>query len=256
MRWCSGRCCPQQRRRVRRCRVGTSDSGRSDLSISLAETIKVGGGEVAPPITPDPLGNTEGVCDVSRESYGSTRRPGSSPRLSPAFVSAALVGFAGDPDKWRYGRNGGRGRGGFWPAAGAPGSRRCSRRQLLRVVARRTGGYRGAGSDRGAFSGAGSYDGYFGSASVMKLFVATKLFATGQMNGASARTARKMIPQSDDGTLEALLPDVGETEVVNWAKSRYGIGDLGTTRVPGRLLGRHPHLRERHRLLLPRHDAR
>jgi hypothetical protein len=81
----------------------------------------------------------------------------------------------------------------------------------------------------GSFYGAGSYDSYFGSASVMKLFVATKLLATGQMNGSRARTAYKMITQSDDASLTALLSSVGGTSVIGWVKSRYGIADLGTT---------------------------
>lgn len=80
----------------------------------------------------------------------------------------------------------------------------------------------------GAVYEAGGYNSLFGSASVMKLFVATKLLATGQMTGWKASTAYRMITQSDDSSLEALLPYVGGTSVVSWTSSYYHIPGLGT----------------------------
>ncbi|HEY3629632.1 MAG TPA: hypothetical protein VGL21_01990 [Jatrophihabitantaceae bacterium] len=68
----------------------------------------------------------------------------------------------------------------------------------------------------------------YGSASVMKLFVATKLLATGKMSNPSiAAKAYSMITRSDDKAVNALLPLVGGTSVVNWVKARYGITYLG-----------------------------
>jgi|GEM_PF-5318995 len=74
---------------------------------------------------------------------------------------------------------------------------------------------------------AGQSDSYFGSASVMKLFVATNLLVRGQMSGATATTAYKMITQSDDAALEQLLPLVGGTSVVTWEAQHYNIPNLG-----------------------------
>jgi hypothetical protein len=77
---------------------------------------------------------------------------------------------------------------------------------------------------------AGNYTSNYGSASVMKLFVATKLLATGQMsNSWIAGKAWSMITRSDDDALNALLPHVGGVGVVNWVKTYYGISFLGTT---------------------------
>ncbi len=77
---------------------------------------------------------------------------------------------------------------------------------------------------------AGSYTSYYGSASVMKLFVATKLLVSGQMsNSWIASKAWSMITRSDDRALLALLPYVGGVSVINWVKSYYGISFLGTT---------------------------
>jgi hypothetical protein len=76
---------------------------------------------------------------------------------------------------------------------------------------------------------AGDYTSYYGSASVMKLFVATKLLATGQMQDPwIAGEAWSMITRSDDDALNALLPYVGDVEVINWVKDYYGIPFLGT----------------------------
>lgn len=75
---------------------------------------------------------------------------------------------------------------------------------------------------------AGNATSYYGSASVMKLFVATRLLAGGKLRNASiAAKAYSMITRSDDNALNALLPLVGGTSVVNWVKRYYGISFLG-----------------------------
>ena len=75
---------------------------------------------------------------------------------------------------------------------------------------------------------AGDYTSFYGSASVMKLFVATKLLATGQLRDPQTATlAWSMITRSDDAALEALLPRVGGVEVINWVRDYYGIPFLG-----------------------------
>jgi hypothetical protein len=84
--------------------------------------------------------------------------------------------------------------------------------------------------ETGKLYSAGNYTSNYGSASVMKLFVATKLLATGQMsNSWIAGKAWSMITRSDDDALNALLPYVGGVGVINWVKSYYGISFLGTT---------------------------
>lgn len=79
----------------------------------------------------------------------------------------------------------------------------------------------------GRYWGAGNGDAYYGAASVMKLFVATKLLALGQMYGTTATLAWSMITRSDSKALIALLPKVGGTAVINWVKARYGLPRLG-----------------------------
>jgi hypothetical protein len=75
---------------------------------------------------------------------------------------------------------------------------------------------------------AGDAESFFGSASVMKLFVATKLLATGQLQDPTIEaTAYSMITRSDDDALNQLLPLVDGTNVVNWVKDYYGIPFLG-----------------------------
>lgn len=86
----------------------------------------------------------------------------------------------------------------------------------------------------GRFWGAGDVDAYYGAASVMKLFVATKLILTGQMYGRTATLAWSMITRSDSPALVALLPKVGGTSVVNWVKAHYGIPGLGYPPLPSR----------------------
>jgi hypothetical protein len=80
---------------------------------------------------------------------------------------------------------------------------------------------------------AGAASSYFGSGSVMKLFIATKLLATGQMSGQTEQTAYKMITQSDDASANALLPMVGNTSVVTWVANYYHISGLGAPSPKG-----------------------
>jgi hypothetical protein len=76
---------------------------------------------------------------------------------------------------------------------------------------------------------AGDYTSFYGSASVMKVFVATKLLATEQLQDPQTATlAWSMITRSDDAALAALWPRVGGVQVVDWVKDYYGIPLLGT----------------------------
>jgi hypothetical protein len=70
--------------------------------------------------------------------------------------------------------------------------------------------------------------GLFPSESVVKVFIAARLLATGQMTGSVATTAYKMITQSDDAAASSLYGRVGGDGLINWVKSHYGIPFLGT----------------------------
>ena len=75
---------------------------------------------------------------------------------------------------------------------------------------------------------AGDYDRLFAAESVVKVFIATRLLATGQLTGDTADTAYRMIAQSDDGAADALYGLAGGDEVVTWIAKHYGIPNLGT----------------------------
>jgi hypothetical protein len=68
---------------------------------------------------------------------------------------------------------------------------------------------------------------YFGSASVVKVFVATELLLTGQMHGGVARQATRMIEASDNDAYRALAPEVGGLDVINRVARHYDLDDLG-----------------------------
>jgi hypothetical protein len=68
---------------------------------------------------------------------------------------------------------------------------------------------------------------YFGSASVVKVFVATELLLTGQMHGRVARQASRMIEASDNDAYRALAPKVGGLDVINRVARHYDLDDLG-----------------------------
>jgi hypothetical protein len=76
--------------------------------------------------------------------------------------------------------------------------------------------------------GGGAATTYFASESVVKVFIAAKILVMGQMSGATADTAYKMITQSDDDSADALYGMVGGDSVVTWAASYFHIADLGT----------------------------
>jgi hypothetical protein len=75
---------------------------------------------------------------------------------------------------------------------------------------------------------AGDSDQYYGSASVMKVFVAARLLASGKLSDPERRRlAWNMITRSDDDALEQLLPMVGGTAVIDWVRARYHLPRLG-----------------------------
>lgn len=68
----------------------------------------------------------------------------------------------------------------------------------------------------------------FPAESVVKVLIAAKLLATGQMTGSTEQLAYQMITQSDDDAADTLWGQVGGPDVVGWAAQRYGITDLGS----------------------------
>jgi hypothetical protein len=83
----------------------------------------------------------------------------------------------------------------------------------------------------GELYSAGDAEATFGSASVMKLFIAAKLLATGDMQrDGNEPIAYEMITRSDDADAETLMSRsyVGGTSVIAWAKDHYSISDLGS----------------------------
>lgn len=79
----------------------------------------------------------------------------------------------------------------------------------------------------GAFYGSGDYNGYFGSASVVKALIATRILATGNMTGSTAAEAWRMITLSDDNAGTDLWNRFGGPSIINWVKAYYGIPFLG-----------------------------
>jgi hypothetical protein len=97
-------------------------------------------------------------------------------------------------------------------------------RTAVSVLDLRTGAYYGAGAD----------DRLFGTASVVKVMIAARLLATGQMYGSTASLAYDMIVRSNDDAASALWPRVGGPGLINWVKARYRIPFLGTPNIrPG-----------------------
>lgn len=87
-----------------------------------------------------------------------------------------------------------------------------------------TGGYAGAGQDTAAFP----------SESVVKVLIAARLLLTGQMDGATAATARRMITASDDDAANALYPRAGGDSVAPLVAAHYGVAGFAAPPVPGR----------------------
>ncbi|MDT4933794.1 MAG: hypothetical protein QOK11_1686 [Pseudonocardiales bacterium] len=79
----------------------------------------------------------------------------------------------------------------------------------------------------GQYTGAGADTEWFASESVVKVMIAARLLATGQMTGATETTAYQMITESDDDDADALYGLVGGADVLPWAESYFHIPDLG-----------------------------
>lgn len=78
------------------------------------------------------------------------------------------------------------------------------------------------------FYGAGDYNSAYASESLVKLFIATRLLASGQMTGTTAGVAWQMIVKSNDFAATALYGRAGGDSVINWVKAYYGIPFLGS----------------------------
>jgi hypothetical protein len=79
----------------------------------------------------------------------------------------------------------------------------------------------------GRYTGAGEDTEQFASESVVKVMIAARLLATGQMTGSTEATAYEMITESDDDDADALYGLVGGADVLPWAESYFHITDLG-----------------------------
>ena len=102
------------------------------------------------------------------------------------------------------------------------------------------------GQSRGAFVGvavldrqtdqvytAGSPDTYFASASVVKVFIATRLLVEGQHSNPNiASKMWSMIVASDDNAASALYPVAGNESLIPWIANRYGLGGLAPATIP------------------------
>jgi hypothetical protein len=75
----------------------------------------------------------------------------------------------------------------------------------------------------GAYWHAGQDTRLFPTESVVKTMIATRLLVEGQMYGATADTAWKMITQSDDSSATALYGRVGGDGLIYWIEHHYGI---------------------------------
>jgi len=95
----------------------------------------------------------------------------------------------------------------------------------------------------GTYTAAGDADAQYSSASVVKVFIATDLLLTDQMNGDTASTAYQMITASDDDATDNLYGLVGGDSVITTVAEHYGITNLGSppadtgqwgeTKIPG-----------------------
>jgi hypothetical protein len=79
---------------------------------------------------------------------------------------------------------------------------------------------------------AGDVDSYYASASVMKVFIATKLLVTGQSkNPTIANLMWRMITLSDDNAADYLYGIVGAAGVAPWAAARYHVAGIAATPI-------------------------
>ena len=75
----------------------------------------------------------------------------------------------------------------------------------------------------------------FATASVVKVMIAAKLLASGQMAGQTARLAYSMITRSDDDAADVLWVQAGGTHLEPWVEDHYDLPDLGSPNdIPGR----------------------
>lgn len=84
----------------------------------------------------------------------------------------------------------------------------------------------------GEYIAAGDSQGLFASASVVKVFIATRLLVEGKMTGATAATAYQMITRSDDNAADQLYGRVGGDALAAWIQARYKI-PVGRPTDPG-----------------------
>jgi hypothetical protein len=83
------------------------------------------------------------------------------------------------------------------------------------------------------FYGAGATDSFFASASIVKVFIATRLLVEGQANDPSVRDRMwRMITCSDDNAANSLYYLAGGDGLASWITGRYGIS-VGATPRPG-----------------------
>ena len=68
----------------------------------------------------------------------------------------------------------------------------------------------------------------FGAASVVKTIIAARILLAGQMSGATATEAYRMITVSDNRAALDLWQRFGGPAIIGWVASHYGIPDLGT----------------------------
>lgn len=86
----------------------------------------------------------------------------------------------------------------------------------------------------GTYAGAGADTAPFASESVVKVMIVSRLLLTGQMTGAVADEAYRMITQSDDADADALYGPAGGDALIEETAAHYGIRFLGSPpRSPG-----------------------
>jgi hypothetical protein len=84
----------------------------------------------------------------------------------------------------------------------------------------------------GAFYGGGDVGGQFASASVMKVFIATRLLVDGLADDPTVRSQMwQMIVASNDDAARTLYRLVGTESLIPWIAARYGIGGLAPANI-------------------------
>jgi hypothetical protein len=84
----------------------------------------------------------------------------------------------------------------------------------------------------GIVYGAGSPDAPFASASLVKVFIATRLLIDGQAADPGIRDLMwQMIVASDDDAASALYPIAGYEDLIGWISNRYGISGLAPASI-------------------------